>query len=59
MNGWTTLRVSVACEACGLILHSEIVDIYQTKGGRWEKSLSIKKGAIESHLHCEVKEVKR
>lgn len=55
MNGWVKLRVSVACDKCGVPLYSEVVDIYQTKGGRWEKSLHILKNNIASHHKCEAK----
>ena len=55
MAEWVKLRVSVACDKCGVLLYSEVVDSYQTKGGRWEKSLHILKKDIESHHNCEAK----
>ena len=56
MNGWIDLRVSVACNKCGVLLYSEVVSNYQTKGGRFEKGHTIKKDAIGSHLNCALKE---
>lgn len=58
MDNWCKLRVSVACDKCGVILYSEVKNAYQTKGGRWEKSFTIKKGDIAGHHNCEVKEVR-
>ncbi len=59
MNGWVKLRVSVACDKCGVLLYSEVVDSYQTKGGRWERSLHILKNKIGPHHHCEAKNKQR
>ena len=57
MDYWCELRVSIACDKCGLILYSVVKPAYQTKRGRWKKSFTIKRDDIAGHPSCQPEEV--
>ncbi len=46
------LAVVVYCRKCNLILYRDVRQVYQTKGGRWQKSITILKNDIDSHREC-------
>lgn len=46
------LEVAIICPRCQLILYRDVRQVYQTKGGRWEKSITVLKGEIGSHREC-------
>lgn len=46
------LDVVVYCHRCQLILYRSVRQIYQTKGGRWEKSITVLRGEVDSHREC-------
>lgn len=46
------LDVVVCCHKCNLILYRDVRQVYQTKGGRWDKSITILKVDIDSHREC-------
>jgi hypothetical protein len=46
------LDVIIHCHRCNLILYRDVRQVYQTKGGRWEKSITVLKDEIDSHREC-------
>lgn len=46
------LDVVIYCHRCQLILYRDVRQVYQTKGGRWEKSIAVLKGDMDSHREC-------
>jgi len=51
------LDVIVYCHRCNLILYRDVQQVYQTKGGRWEKSITVLKDDIDSHRDCEIEKL--
>jgi len=52
VSDFCDLDVVVYCHRCNLILYRDVRQVYQTKGGRWEKSITILKNDIDSHREC-------
>jgi hypothetical protein len=52
VSQYLDLDVVVYCHRCQLILYRDVRQVYQTKGGRWEKSITVLKDAIDSHREC-------
>ena len=55
--GHCDLDVVVYCHRCNLILYRDVRQVYQTVGGRWEKSIKILKDEIDSHRECREEDI--
>lgn len=57
ISDFVDLDVVVYCHRCQLILYRDVRHVYQTKGGRWEKGVTILKGYIDSHRECRKEDI--